>query len=60
MTVNPRVDWSGRMAAVSQTADVTLLLQAPEFLAALHQLTAALLLCTAVWHAFELRYAARA
>jgi len=39
---------------------VTLLLQAPEFLAALHQLTAALLLCTAVWHAFELRYAARA
>jgi heme a synthase len=38
----------------------TLLLQAPEFLAALHQLTAALLLCTAVWHAFELRYAARA
>jgi len=38
----------------------TLLLQAPEFLAALHQLTAALLLCTAIWHAFELRYAARA
>jgi cytochrome c oxidase assembly protein subunit 15 len=38
----------------------TLLLQAPEFLAALHQLTAALLLCTAVWHTFELRYAARA
>jgi cytochrome c oxidase assembly protein subunit 15 len=38
----------------------TLLLQAPEFLAALHQLTAALLLCTAVWHAFELRYAAKA
>ena len=38
----------------------TLLLQAPEFLAALHQLTAALLLCTAVWHAFELRYAASA
>jgi len=38
----------------------TLLLQAPEFLAALHQLTAALLLCAAVWHAFELRYAARA
>jgi cytochrome c oxidase assembly protein subunit 15 len=31
----------------------TLLLQAPEFLAAAHQLTAALLLCTAVWHAFE-------
>jgi heme a synthase len=38
----------------------TLLLQAPEFLAALHQLTAALLLCTAVWHTFELRYAASA
>ena len=33
----------------------TLLLQAPEFLAAAHQLTAALLLCTAVWHVFELR-----
>jgi cytochrome c oxidase assembly protein subunit 15 len=33
----------------------TLVLQAPEFLAAAHQLTAALLLCTAVWHAFELR-----
>ena len=33
----------------------TLLLQAPEFLAAAHQLTAALLLCTALWHAFELR-----
>ena len=31
----------------------TLLLQAPEFLAAAHQLTAALLLCTAVWHIFE-------
>jgi cytochrome c oxidase assembly protein subunit 15 len=33
----------------------TLLLQAPEFLAAAHQLTAALLLCTAVWHTFEMR-----
>ncbi|MEI9992890.1 MAG: COX15/CtaA family protein [Rhizomicrobium sp.] len=32
----------------------TLLLQAPEFLAAAHQLVAALLLCTAVWHAFEM------
>jgi cytochrome c oxidase assembly protein subunit 15 len=39
---------------------VTLLMQAPEFLAAAHQLTAALMLCTAVWHAFELRHAARA
>ncbi len=38
----------------------TLLLQAPEFLAALHQLTAALLLCTAIWHAFEFRYTASA
>jgi heme a synthase len=35
----------------------TLLMQAPEFLAAAHQLTAALLLCTAVWHAYELRHA---
>ena len=35
----------------------TLLLQAPEFLAAAHQLTAALLLCTVVWHAFEMRIA---
>jgi cytochrome c oxidase assembly protein subunit 15 len=33
----------------------TLLLQAPELLAAAHQVTAALLLCAAVWHAFELR-----
>jgi cytochrome c oxidase assembly protein subunit 15 len=38
----------------------TLLLQAPELLAAVHQLTAALLLCAAVWHVFELRYAAKA
>jgi hypothetical protein len=28
---------------------------APEWLAALHQVTAACLLCAAVWHAFELR-----
>ena len=33
----------------------TLLLQAPEWLAAAHQVTAALLLCVGVWHAFELR-----
>jgi cytochrome c oxidase assembly protein subunit 15 len=33
----------------------TLVLQAPEALAAAHQLIAALLLCTAVWHTFELR-----
>ena len=34
----------------------TLLLQAPEGLAALHQVTAAALLCAAVWHAYELRH----
>jgi cytochrome c oxidase assembly protein subunit 15 len=33
----------------------TLLLMAPEWLAAAHQVTAACLLCAAVWHAFELR-----
>jgi cytochrome c oxidase assembly protein subunit 15 len=33
---------------------VTLLLQAPESLAAFHQVTAAALLCAAVWHAYEL------
>lgn len=33
----------------------TLLLMAPEHLAATHQVVAALLLCAAVWHAFELR-----
>jgi heme a synthase len=33
----------------------TLLMQAPEALAALHQVTAACLLCAAVWHAYELR-----
>ena len=33
----------------------TLLTMAPEALAALHQVTAATLLCAAVWHAFELR-----
>jgi cytochrome c oxidase assembly protein subunit 15 len=33
----------------------TLMLQAPEELAAAHQVTAACLLCAAVWHAFELR-----
>ena len=36
----------------------TLLWLAPEFLAAAHQLTAALLLCAAVWHLFELEHAA--
>jgi heme a synthase len=38
----------------------TLLWQAPVGLSALHQLTAALLFCAAVWQAFELRYALRA
>jgi cytochrome c oxidase assembly protein subunit 15 len=33
----------------------TLLLMAPEALAAAHQLTAALLFCAAVWHAYEVR-----
>jgi heme a synthase len=33
----------------------TLMLQAPEALAAAHQVTAACLLCAGVWHAFELR-----
>jgi len=36
----------------------TLLLQAPEGLAAFHQVTAAALLCAAVWHAYEVRYRA--
>jgi len=33
----------------------TLLMMAPAALAALHQMTAATLLCAAVWHAYELR-----
>ena len=33
----------------------TLLLQAPVLLSAAHQVTAALLLCAAVWHAYEIR-----
>jgi cytochrome c oxidase assembly protein subunit 15 len=37
---------------------VTLLLQAPEGLAALHQVLAATLFCVAVWHAYELSHAA--
>ncbi|MBS0473150.1 MAG: COX15/CtaA family protein [Proteobacteria bacterium] len=36
----------------------TLLMQAPEYLAAAHQFLAALILCTAVWHVFERRYTA--
>ena len=38
----------------------TLMMQAPEGLAALHQVTAALLLCAAVWHAYELKTSAPA
>jgi cytochrome c oxidase assembly protein subunit 15 len=34
----------------------TLLLQAPEGMAAFHQVVAATLFCAAVWHAYELRY----
>jgi len=34
---------------------ITLLFQAPVALAALHQVTAALLFCAAVWQAYELR-----
>jgi cytochrome c oxidase assembly protein subunit 15 len=37
---------------------VTLMMQAPEGLAALHQVMAATLFCAAIWHAYELRYAA--
>jgi heme a synthase len=36
---------------------VTLLMQAPEGLAAFHQVIAAALFCAAIWHAYELRYA---
>jgi cytochrome c oxidase assembly protein subunit 15 len=36
----------------------TLLLMAPEWLAAIHQIAAALLFSAAVWHAYELRHAA--
>jgi cytochrome c oxidase assembly protein subunit 15 len=35
----------------------TLLMQAPEAMAAFHQVTAATLFCAAIWHAYELRYA---
>ena len=36
---------------------VTLLMQAPEGLAAFHQVAAAMLFCAAVWHAYELQHA---
>lgn len=51
---------SARLVAIITAFQVflgitTLLLMAPEWLAAAHQVTAALLLCAAVWHAYELR-----
>jgi cytochrome c oxidase assembly protein subunit 15 len=39
---------------------VTLITQAPLLLSALHQFTAAMLFCAAVWYAFESRYADKA
>lgn len=51
---------SAKVVAIITTFQIglgiaTLLMQAPEALAAAHQVTAACLLCAAVWHAFELR-----
>ncbi len=51
---------SAKVVAIITTFQIglgitTLLLQAPEWLAAAHQVTAACLLCAAVWHAFELK-----
>ena len=51
---------SAKLVAIITTFQIalgitTLLLQAPEWLAAAHQVTAACLLCAAVWHGFELR-----
>lgn len=51
---------SAKVVAILTTIQIalgitTLLLQAPEWLAAAHQVTAACLLCAAVWHGFELR-----
>ena len=56
---------SAKAVAVITTFQVglgiaTLLLQAPEGMAAFHQVTAAVLFCAAVWHAYELRYASHA
>ena len=44
-------------AAQAGLGIVTLLMQAPEGLAAFHQVAAATLFCAAVWHAYELRHA---
>lgn len=51
---------SAKTVAIITTVQIglgitTLLLQAPEGLAAAHQVTAACLLCAGVWHAFELK-----
>jgi cytochrome c oxidase assembly protein subunit 15 len=51
---------SGKLATVLVTIQIflgilTLLFQAPESLAAVHQVTAALVFAAAVWHAHELR-----
>jgi cytochrome c oxidase assembly protein subunit 15 len=52
---------SGKAVGIITTVQIalgiaTLMLQAPEGLAAAHQVTAALLFCAAIWHAYELRY----
>lgn len=54
------VKTSAKLIAAITTVQIglgiaTLLLMAPEALAALHQVTAATLLCAAVWHAYEMR-----
>ena len=54
---------SAKLVATLTTVQVglgiaTLLMLVPEGLAAAHQVTAALLLCAAVWHTHELRYRA--
>jgi len=51
---------SAKLVAIITTFQIflgitTLLLMAPVWLSAAHQVTAALLLCAAVWHAYELR-----
>ena len=62
MLLSGAVKKSAKLLATLTTVQIglgiyTLLMQAPESLAAMHQVAAALLFCTAVWHAFELRYA---
>ena len=55
-----RDEASGKTATILVTLQIflgiaTLVYQAPLALSALHQITAALLFCAAVWHAHELR-----